>query len=105
MTPEIAQAMNLDSSQTGLLLSEVQQSSPAADAGLRGGTTPFNLGGHQIMIGGDIITAIDGQPIVTTEDLAAFLASAQPGEIARMMILRGGSIRRVFVTFTAQTIQ
>lgn len=105
MTPDIAQAMNLDSGTTGVLLTGIQAGSPAARAGLRGGNTPFDLGGQQIMIGGDIILAIDGQSIATIEDLGAFLASAQPGENVRLTILRRGTTRRVSVTLAAQTTQ
>ncbi len=105
MTPDIAQAMNLDSGTTGVLLMGIQAGSPAARAGLRGGNTPFDLGGQQIMIGGDIILAIDGQSIATIEDLGAFLASAQPGENVRLTILRRGTTRRVSVTLAAQTTQ
>ena len=105
MTPDIARAMNLDNSQTGVLVTSVQSGSPADQAGLKAGTSSFDLNGQKIAIGGDIITAIDGQPIDTTDDLRAFMGSAQPDQIVKVTILREGSSQDVSVTLAALPIQ
>ena len=46
---------------------------PADRAGLRGGTRIVEVRGQNVCIGGDIILAIDGQPIETLDDLNAAL--------------------------------
>ncbi len=98
MTPDIAAAMNLQSNQTGALVTDVSPGTPAAKAGLVAGTTPFDLNGTQINVGGDIITGIDGQQVTTADDLRAFLSTANPGQTITLNILRGGSTQNLKVT-------
>jgi 2-alkenal reductase len=105
MTADIARAMNLDNSQTGVLVTSVQPGSPADNAGLKAGASSFDLNGQKIAIGGDIITAIDGQPIATTDELRAFMASAQPDQVVKVTILRDGSTQDVSVTLAALPLQ
>ena len=57
----------------GLLLLEIAPDSPAAAAGLHGGQEQVRLGRTVLLIGGDILTAIDGEPIATGRDLLRFL--------------------------------
>ncbi len=90
LTPEIAQAMDLSSSQTGVMVSQVQSNSPADQAGLRGSTEPVTIGGQQLLVGGDIITALDGQPVGSMNELQTLLQRAQPGQSIRLTILRDG---------------
>ncbi len=90
--------MNLPANQSGALVADVSQGTPAANAGLQAGTTPFTLNGTQINIGGDVITAFNGQSVATSDDLRAFLASANPGQVVTLTILRGGSSQAVKVT-------
>ncbi len=61
LTPEIAQAMNLDSDQTGVLVVRVEDGSPADSAGMKGSDRDATIGGQSVPIGGDVIIAIDGQ--------------------------------------------
>jgi S1-C subfamily serine protease len=73
----------------GLLVMEVVERSPAAVAGLRGGDRVIQLGQGQLRIGGDIITAIDGRPVQTTEDLTLYLdASTRVGDTVELTIVR-----------------
>ncbi len=90
ISPEIARAMNLPESQQGILVQQVENGSPADQAGLRGSSKPVTINGQSIQVGGDVITAIDGQDITTVDDLHAFLMQAQPGQIITLSILRGG---------------
>ena len=62
VTPEIAQAMDLAADQKGALVEEVVTGSPAEKAGLQSSGKAFDLNGEQVMIGGDIVTAVDGKP-------------------------------------------
>jgi serine protease Do len=105
VTPEIASAMNLPANQSGALVAEVSPGTPAAKAGLQAGTTPFNLNGTQINVGGDIITAVNGLPIATADDLRAFLVSANPGQAITLTILRSGTTHELRVTLGTRPSQ
>jgi S1-C subfamily serine protease len=105
LTSDIAAAMKLASNQTGVLVAGVSPGTPAADAGLQAGTTPFNLNGSQINIGGDVITSIDGRSVSTADGLRSILATKQPGDVITLSILRGGSAQQVKVTLGSRPSQ
>lgn len=102
LTPEIAQAMGLNQDQQGVLIVNVVNGSPADKAGLRGSFKPATINGEQMLIGGDIITAFDDQPITSFEDLQAALAQSSPGQNVTLTILREGKSQRVDVTLGAR---
>ena len=60
--------MSLNSDQTGALVEEVVTGSPADKFGLQGSDKAFEANGEQIMIGGDVITAVDGKAVESMED-------------------------------------
>jgi 2-alkenal reductase len=97
LTPEIAQAMNLPSEQEGVLVSQVQINSPADQAGLQGSDTPVTIGGQQLLVGGDVVTAVDGQPIISMQDLQGLLQEKIPGQTVTLTILRDGNPQKVEV--------
>jgi len=90
LTPELARAMDLTQDQTGILIQQVEPGSPAADAGLLGGQELFTVQGLEVMIGGDIITAIDNAPITTPQELLGALNDYNPGDEVTIHILRDG---------------
>ena len=90
LSPEIAHAMNLPEGQQGILIQRVEVGSPADQAGLRGSDKSVTINGQSIRIGGDVITAIDGQDITTVDALRSYLSQAVPGQIATLSILRDG---------------
>jgi len=96
--PAVAEAMGLDSDQTGVLIEEVASGSPADEAGLRGSFRPVVVDGELILIGGDVIVAWEGKAITSTDDLQQALAQVQPGDRITLSILRGGRQRDVTVT-------
>jgi S1-C subfamily serine protease len=57
----------------GVLIIEILGDSPAAKAGLLGGRQQVRFGRTILLVGGDIMTAIDGQPIATGRDLIRYL--------------------------------
>jgi 2-alkenal reductase len=103
VTPEIAQAMDLPASQEGVLVEQVQQGSPADQAGLRGSFQPVIINGQQLLAGGDVIVAMDGQPMAGFEDLSAFLQQAEPGQEVTLTLLRDGNQVKVPVTLAARS--
>ncbi len=62
LSGRLAEAFNVPAS-AGLLVQFVAPGSPAADAGLREGDLEVGSGRDRIMLGGDIITHVDGVPV------------------------------------------
>jgi serine protease Do len=102
ITPEIAGAMDLPTDQGGVLVEQVQQGSPADEAGLRGSSEPVTINGQQALVGGDVIVAMDDQPIAGFEDLSAFLQQAEPGQEVTLTLLRDGNQVEVPVTLATR---
>jgi S1-C subfamily serine protease len=92
LVPQIAQAMNLDAGQRGVMVAEVTSGGPAAKAGLRASDQTATIEGVAVQVGGDVITAIDGQTVKAMDDLIAYLnAKTRPGQQVTLTVLRGGS--------------
>lgn len=103
LTPDLAQAMNLDADQQGALIVEVVPGGPADKANLRGSDQERTINGQPFRIGGDVITAVDGQPIHNFEDLVAFLArSTEVGQQVSLSILRDGKAQTAKVELAAR---
>jgi len=101
MTPAIAKEMNLPDNQSGILVEQVQAGSPADQAGLQGSFKPLLINGTRVLVGGDVITAIDGTPIATFDDLQTFMQTAKPGQQVKLTILRDGKEQTLTVTLAA----
>jgi 2-alkenal reductase len=91
LTYDLALAMNLGPQQRGALVNSVSSNSPASKAGLRGSTRTASINGVDIPVGGDIITAVDGHPLSSFEDLQAYVfLNTQPGQTVTLSLLRDG---------------
>jgi len=88
VSPIVTEANDLDVTQ-GVLVQQVVPGSPA-DGVLRGITGTEEVRGVEVPVGGDVILAIDGQRILTGEDLSSYLIQTSPGETVTMTILRDG---------------
>lgn len=86
--PDLAQQMGLPASY-GLLIESTQPGGAADRAGLRGGNQMAYLGNMQISIGGDLIVAIDGQPVTNSQDVAEIMDRHQPGDAVTVTFYRG----------------
>ncbi len=86
--PDLAQQMGLPASY-GLLIESTEPGGAAARAGLRGGNQMAYLGNMQISIGGDLIVAIDGQPVTDSRDVAEIMDKHQPGDSVTVTFYRG----------------
>jgi serine protease Do len=98
MNTALAGAMNLDQNQSGVLVVDVQSGSPAEAAGLMGSSESVTIDNQSVMIGGDIITAYNGQTINNMTELKAALSNAAPGDQAELTVLRNGQLETVTVT-------
>ncbi|HER34457.1 MAG TPA: trypsin-like serine protease, partial [Halothiobacillaceae bacterium] len=73
LNSQLAEAMGLDAAQRGVLVADVVEDSPAEDAGLQGSDRVTEIDGLQASVGGDVIVAIDDQPVRDFEDLVVYL--------------------------------
>jgi S1-C subfamily serine protease len=72
--------------------------SAAEQAGLHGPRRAVVIGNFELGIGGDLITAVEGQQIDRADTLTRYLNRKRPGDKIRLTIFRGG--RSVDVTVT-----
>ncbi|HQE92522.1 MAG TPA: PDZ domain-containing protein [Anaerolineae bacterium] len=98
LTPDIAQAMDLDENQRGALVITVQEDSPAGKAGLRGSDGQITVDGQDLPTGGDIIIAIEGNTVNTFDDLVANLARLSAGQKVQLTVIREGKTQDIAVT-------
>ncbi len=88
--PEINRALGLPK---GVALVRIQRNGPAAKAGLKA----FSRGDGGI-VQGDVITAINDEPIETADDMLNALEKLNPGDTATLTLWRAGATRKVSVT-------
>lgn len=86
---DYADALNLPT-QGGLLVQEVEAGSAAARSGLRGGRETVQIGNVQLVVGGDLITAIDGKPIDREDAISRALARKRTGDTLELTVFRNG---------------
>jgi len=73
--------------------------SVSAQNGLKGGNTQTSILGSRVIIGGDIITAINELRITNTDDLLSYLEQhTLPGQIVNFTVIRSGQTQTVAVT-------
>jgi len=97
ISPDIADQLGL-ASDYGLLIVRVVAGGAADRAGLKGGTERAYLGNQPIMIGGDLITAIDGQDVQDQQELSRIMNGHRAGDTIRVTIYRGKRKMQVQVT-------
>jgi S1-C subfamily serine protease len=86
--PEIAGELGL-AADYGLLIVQAVSGGSADRAGLRGGSERAYLGNIPIMIGGDLIVAIDGEKIESQQTLAQIMNKHRAGDTVKVTIFRG----------------
>src|ERR1022692_2041905 len=85
---EIAEELGL-AADYGLLIVQAVPGGSADHAGLRGGSERAYLGNIPIMIGGDLIVAIDGEKIESQQKLAQIMNKHRAGDTVKVTIFRG----------------
>jgi len=86
----------------GILIQRVHAGSPAAKAGLKGGTTQVVLAGTTYWLGGDVITKVDGQSVQTSDQLASVVTAEKPGDSLDLEVHRGEETLNVTVELGRQ---
>ena len=95
--PQLADRLDLGVG-AGALVQDVEDGSPAEDAGIQAGDDQLTFQGRPVPTGGDVIVAVDGRPLTLHSDLADVISSMSAGEKVRLQLLRDGKRRTVEVT-------
>jgi S1-C subfamily serine protease len=95
ITKTMSGSLNLPTDK-GVLVQQV--TGPAKKAGVKGGDTQVTVGGADLTLGGDVITAIDGNPVKSMDDVIKVVDSKKPGEQVNLKLLRGSKPREATVT-------
>jgi S1-C subfamily serine protease len=92
---DLAQMLNLPSE--GLLIQRVEPSTPAQQYGLKGPSRRVIVGNYPIGIGGDLIVAIDGQPVDGNDSLTKAMSRKRGGDSMELTVYRNGRKEQVKV--------
>jgi serine protease Do len=82
----------------GYLVEVVEDGSPAERAGLRGGDLSISVQGEEFLLGGDIVTSINGTPVRTQQDWSVRVKALRPGQRVRLTVFRDGISRDVVLS-------
>lgn len=103
VSPDIAQAMDLPADTRGALVLAVGTGTAAEQAGLRASDRLTVINGAELPIGGDIIIAMNGTPVMGMNDVVAYTVEhTQPGDTVEFAIMRDGEEMTVPVTMRAR---
>jgi S1-C subfamily serine protease len=97
-------ALNLPAKQ-GALIQVVQPGSPADKAGLKAGSISAQVQGSPLVIGGDIITRVDGKEVKRAEDVVSLVGAKRAGDKVKIEVLRGTKRKVVEVTLAPRPNQ
>jgi serine protease Do len=93
---EVRTQLNLPSE--GDMVIGVQAGSPAEKAGLKASTMTVNTGGQDLPVGGDIITAVNGETLTSVTNLRDKIFSMKQGDTVNLTVLRNGMEQTLAVT-------
>ncbi len=86
--PDLAEQMGL-AVESGVLIQRVVPGGAAERAGIHGGNQQAYLGNMPILLGGDLIVAIDGQQVTDPQDINAIMDKHQAGDTVGVTFFRG----------------
>ncbi len=102
LTANYATEMGLDANTHGVLITSITPGGAADLAGLKETTQQYTRYNRGVIIFGDVITAIDGNPVRTYEDLVSYIFNkTEVGQKVKLTILRDG--KEMSVTATLQS--
>lgn len=102
LSPTVVEAMNL-TIEKGAYIAEVTDGGPAEKAGMRGASGIKTVDGRSVDVGGDVVTAINGNPINSFDDLLIYIAlQTKPGDEVALEIMRDGKLIELRVTLESR---
>ncbi len=90
VTGDLAEMLDLPT-KGGLLITQLERGSPAEEGGLHGPTDTVIVGGaYQLNVGGDLIVAVEGQPVTTRDALQKVMDRKRGGDYLNLTVYRHG---------------
>ena len=103
LTANYATEMGLDANTHGVLITSITPGGAADLAGLKETTQQYTRYNRGVIIFGDVITAIDGNPVRTYEDLVSYIFNkTEVGQKVTLTILRDGKEMTITATLQAE---
>jgi S1-C subfamily serine protease len=96
VTPAIAQTLGLQEP-LGFLIFSVEPTSPAEAAGLKGGDRVVTIDGRPVVLGGDVIIAVNDISVQDAQDIEAQLLYKRIGDVVEFSVIRGSSTQDIEV--------
>jgi len=93
---DLAEALELPSS-GGLLIQRIERGSAADEAGLRGPRQVVVVGNYQLGVGGDLIVAVEGQPVEDNGSLTRVMNRKRGGDTLALTVYRDGRKQKITV--------
>ena len=90
--PDIAEALKLPVT-SGALVVEVMPRGPADKAGLKGGDRRAQIGNNIVIVGGDVIFSVNGEPVADADAMIRNIRRMRPGDKVRLGIVRWDGTR------------
>jgi 2-alkenal reductase len=94
--PQLAQRFGLGAT-SGAWVQDVTGGGPSQDAGLRAGDGRERFQERAYVPGGDVVVALDGQPVRREDDLSRLLVARRPGDVVTLTVVRGHERRKLRV--------
>jgi len=104
LTPDLAEDLKLPV-KSGAMLVEVVSNGPAARAGLRGGRERAQIGNKIVIVGGDTIVRIEGEPINDADSAIRKVRRYRPGDRIRVEVVQWSGDRKTFTVTLAEKPQ
>ncbi|HSM55300.1 MAG TPA: trypsin-like peptidase domain-containing protein [Candidatus Sulfomarinibacteraceae bacterium] len=102
ITPGLASALELPV-ERGILVVQLYRGGPADVAGVSGAQQEVIVGNQRLLVGGDVVVAINEQPIAEWEDLSEYLEiQTQVGDEVVLHVLRDGEELALTLTVAEQ---
>lgn len=100
MSLDVIEALNLKN-YSGAYVVDIAKGGPAEKAGIRAGDKPSSI--DSLLAGGDLVTAIDGKPVRTFDELISYLvANKSPGDTVILTVIRDGQPQDITLTLDAR---
>lgn len=101
ITRNLASALDLPVD-GGILIARISKGSTAEAAGLQGASKWVRIYNQRVLLGGDIITEIDGKQVPSMDELDLLLETKRPGDSVRITYYRGRAKNQKSVVLQAQ---
>jgi putative serine protease PepD len=88
----------------GYAIETIEPGSPAEKLGLRGGSFPVVLGNNEFLLGGDVIAAVNDEPLTDMETVYRIATSLKVGDKIKLSYYRDGMLREAEVELPERPI-